>query len=540
LTKSSFMQSTVFIYPDVREKRTGVKCTASKATFLPEDLVGAFDGDDRPRILIMAETPSHAPKLLNLAKEILADGRLLPVLAVVSHIPRSRKLILGRFRAALAGAPWSISPPWNSAPDVDLGGAAGAGTAYDGRNGRVGGPVKKLVASALGPAADFVREALKFRRMVLNNFRFHRQERRDAELILDWIAPNAVIYIDISSFCSSVIATAARKRGFRNFAIQMKNWPEKGIMYKRKKRDLFAIDAPQFRFWKKSIALFLPNQVWRDHEKAVLFYNSWETVGRWLARALPRDPWAFHGGLSDMVAMWDDNVKKDLLSRGTMGRNYVTVGDPVITELFDHNNAADRTRTDLYRKYRLDKSKKLILCSTPVLAEHDILSESESMVEVDWFFSELSRSDANVLVSVHPRGDVEQRRTQAAKWGLATLDEPLVSAMPACDVYVSVASSTHRWSMMLGKPAIQLCTWGVINAYEGIQSPTLRTVREKDDLRPMLSEMLKMEGFDADVSTAPIQYFEGAEVMDGKSTERILTALWTLVNEENSWAGARK
>ena len=488
--------------------------------------------DARPRVLIMCETPSHAPKLLILAQEMLGEGRMLPVLAVVSHVPRSMELILTRFQATLKVSDWVFAEAQSFQKNEHVGISENAENTLGRTNHS--NILKRLVASLAGPRADFFREAAKFRRMVLDSYRIHKRELYDAGRLLDLINPALVIYFHIGQYASTAVAVVARKRRISNFTLQLKNWADTGAFAKRKKRNIFRVNGPGFRMWKRCIAVMLPYQIWRDHENSALFYSPSETAGRWLAGALPWDPWAFHGGISDMVAIWDDNIKKELFSRGTMGGKYLCTGDPIATELFNTRTIANETRENLYEKYNFDKNRKLIICSTPVLAEHDILSPAKSDIEVDWFFSILSQSGANVLVSVHPRGDFEQRKAQAKKWGLATMDEPLVLAMPACDVYVSVSSTTHRWSMMLGKPAIQLCTWGVANIYESDRSANLYPVLNKGDFDPTLSKVLENATFDKDTQRASEIYVEGAELLDGKSTERILNAIATLATQDRS------
>ncbi len=240
-----------------------------------------------------------------------------------------------------------------------------------------------------------------------------------------------------------------------------------------------------------------------------------------------------------MVAMWDDNVKNELLSRGSMGRNFIVSGDPIISELFKHKLSANDTRGALYDSYQLNKRKKLIVSSTLPLSQHGILSEEENLAEIDWYFSELSRSNANVLVSVHPRDNYEVIKTIATKWGLIIMDEPLVMAMPACDVYVSTSSSTHRWAMMMGTQAINTFFWGVANLYEGIQSPILHNVSKKEDFGPKLSEILNIASFAERGTESPTSYTEGSEILDGKSVERILGAILESVDRNISLVSNR-
>jgi hypothetical protein len=122
--------------------------------------------------------------------------------------------------------------------------------------------------------------------------------------------------------------------------------------------------------------------------------------------------------------------------------------DELFTGLLKKNAKRDRLCLEL----GLSGDRSWVGLALPQFAEDNFMSWEDHWKEMDKIFAGLAPliSTTNVLVSLHPKMNVEVYRNFCSKWQVKVMSAPLAEWLPVLDAYLAHYSSTVEWSVAIG------------------------------------------------------------------------------------------
>ena len=161
--------------------------------------------------------------------------------------------------------------------------------------------------------------------------------------------------------------------------------------------------------------------------------------------------------------------------------------------------------------------------SLPPTFEHKILSWEEHWETVNIICQGLSEQDANVLVSLHPKMDMQNYQHLEQDYSLKIATQPLREVLAIADVFVaSQGSSTLLWAILCNIPTI-VCDWYGLNYKQDYWMGMMDVVRNVENFETTLSTNLSKSNHQFKV--AELESYDKKVVFDGKAMDRIIEAI---------------
>lgn len=216
-----------------------------------------------------------------------------------------------------------------------------------------------------------------------------------------------------------------------------------------------------------------PDQAWGNGEDRYLFFSAAQTQVYASRKMLPANPWWLGGGLSSILAVGGEADAAAACRGGVDPQKIRVTGQPSHDLLYGAYVDRARTRADLTSGLALDSSRPLVVCAVPHLAEHGLATPSEHGKEIEYLLSALASEPANVVLSLHPKSDRARYERVAEQFGARIAEQSLSSLLPAADIFVATFSSTVRWALLCGVPALVVdfydLGYDIFAHYEGVE-----------------------------------------------------------------------
>jgi len=307
---------------------------------------------------------------------------------------------------------------------------------------------------------------------------------------------------------------------------------ESSVVYRQAQKDwrkIYGMQSSMNRVISKS----KPNWAY-SHEGETLLWNppSW-LFAALIAGILPQLPWTLGGGGAWSMAVESQYHKDSFVNQGILAEKIFVSGKARYDNSAELWNKKIIERAQFYRQLNLDIHKRILVCSVPQMAEHDLLSWTEHWEEIDFLFSSLGeiKSQANVLLSLHPRSDINLYAPKAEKYGLIISREYAYDYLiPLCDVFVATFSSTVTLAIACQKPSIVIDFYGFgYDYFDDVNG--IEVCRKHDEFRDVLQRIFLDQTFYDQLVDGQVKSSEYWARFDGKATERILDKIDELVKK---------
>ena len=271
----------------------------------------------------------------------------------------------------------------------------------------------------------------------------------------------------------------------------------------------------------KWVAKWMPEQVYDSSWGRMLFTTPAKILALWITGMLPRSLWYQGTTFADYIMISGVDERAVYEEAEVDRTKLLPFGSHELDLLYESwpNRAEIRDRLD--SSYRLAGSRRLLILSLPPSMEHEIVPEEVHWRSIHDVLEVLSRVDYQTLISLHPRMRPEEYAWLEERYPVTICKEPLKEVLAAADVFVAAFSSTLKWAVALGIPAINLDLWGLgLERYrdlDGFRNVT-STVELEAALRAIPSSPAGV------VAAGGTNLGEGRNgvVMDGKAKERLL------------------
>ncbi len=369
-------------------------------------------------------------------------------------------------------------------------------------------PMTRALVLLRGIAADRIRLRRVFRAIRPSVVVIFDDRRARPDLVLRALAGRHGIAVTVVPFAISSVESDAGAR---------RNKPE------------HCIKQTPWRFAKRWIARRWPGQVHDDARAGpLLFFGVFDTLVLAVCGLLPARPWVLGGSDPELICATDSDHRRYLQAGGVTPDRIVETGQPSLDRLFLSPTARSRLAAKQVERYGLPPDRPLVACAVPQYAEHGMTTWERHHALTDELFAALAGSDAAVLLSLHPKSKRENYAAAAARHGLAIAEERLVDLLPAADLLVGTFSSTVRWAIGLGTPAIVVDAIGTgYQLYRDLEGAVV--VEGHDDLARELTRFVRDPHHRGDLRRATERGSARVGRLDGAASWRIADAIGRLL-----------
>jgi len=270
-----------------------------------------------------------------------------------------------------------------------------------------------------------------------------------------------------------------------------------------------------FSLYKLYSRTRLKNHVYRD----IFFQEPFILNAAKRADVLSSYSWWVGNGISDIVCVDSEYTYGKYVANKVPEKKIRIVGHVNLDSVYQSFCNRSQIRERLQKKYSLNPNKSLLVLSVPQYAEQGFMSSSEHWKEVNSIIQNITNADKNLLLSVHPRCNVDEYKFLEELYNCRILSESLADVIGASDLFLASNSTTFIWSILCGIPTIGIYS-PVPFLYENFSS--IIQVGDSKMLPIVIGQALSQTSFDY---TPDWKKLSREIVFDGKYIERFAQIL---------------
>lgn len=238
-------------------------------------------------------------------------------------------------------------------------------------------------------------------------------------------------------------------------------------------------------------------------------------------------PLSFYGTFVDKLLLENDYMLTHARNQSLDARFVEVTGSIFDDELAKARRERKTHYQQLCQRFGWDETRRLICVALPPLV-NDKESNSRffdfNKLMERFLPKECDLSSVNVLVSLHPRINLQYIKSYQCPNNIKLLAEPVEVFIPCSDVFISTYSSTIRTAIALRIPVIN---YDILNFdYELFRDLSgVVHVRDESEYRKVLSDCIAEKGKFKDLVDQLLTSNMLSSTLDGKSKERILNAI---------------
>lgn len=245
-----------------------------------------------------------------------------------------------------------------------------------------------------------------------------------------------------------------------------------------------------------------------------------------------KTPWAYGGGITDIVAVFGESDREKQIALGVPGRKLVVSGHCSMDQLFAARNSSLEIRKGILPALGISLDSKVIVCAVPQYLEHGMLDASKHWALTEQMVGDLTSSGAKVLLSLHPRSRMEDYVFLSKKFGATILSKPLVDVIAVADLFVATHSSTVRWAVLMRIPTIVLDDFDIGGGAMYLRG--VRYLKERDQLRVLSRELLLSKSIRQSICAELDEQAKSLDPFDGKNAARCIALLSKLITNKSN------
>ncbi|MAD40831.1 MAG: hypothetical protein CL623_00360 [Arcobacter sp.] len=257
------------------------------------------------------------------------------------------------------------------------------------------------------------------------------------------------------------------------------------------------------------------------HRRGNVFYYP-HTIANALDKfgVITDNPWFMGSGLSDIICLANENMKKHYVKNGVKKEKIRIIGDVSYDKLYYKYMQKEDLKIYTIDKYKLQKDRKNIIIALPQLGEHAILPWHEHWKEINFLMDNIDNLEQNILVSLHPKMDKRKYLFLEDRYNCKILEERLADILIVSDVFIASYSSTILWSVICGIKTVIVDFYN-INETSFDFLTSIMKVNNKKLLKEKLNDILvRKVDFNQDWES-----LSKNEVFDGKTIEKYINLI---------------
>jgi hypothetical protein len=255
----------------------------------------------------------------------------------------------------------------------------------------------------------------------------------------------------------------------------------------------------------------------------------------WVMGWMPKNPWLNAGtGNIDKMAVESQREYDWSVSQGISPEKLVLTGKASSDFLFEQIENRELKKLQLCKEMGLDSDKKILLCSLPQLAEHNMMDWEDHWREIEFLLDTFSKlSDVQILISLHPKCDPASYKERLQQYNAVLgISYPIEELIPIADIFVAIlTSSTVFMSIASSIPTVLINFYNLRDSlFENENS--LIVVDDKSRLFEVLNTLLT----DNTVYSERVQSIEKNKdywyLVDGNARGRIFQLMQSMTSSD--------
>lgn len=355
-------------------------------------------------------------------------------------------------------------------------------------------------------------------------------DRRRLGVVFARLRPAMIVVFDDRSVRPDLVAAQlAAGRGLPVVVVPFAISSVEGDALVRRDKAEHGISHVRWHWLKAKLAHRWPAQV----QCGLMFFNPFDTLALATAGILPPRPWVQGGSGVDLICASGADERSYLLGGGIPPDRIAVTGQPSLDRLSLDLPSREKLRESLVTKYRLVAARPLIICAVPQDAEHGLVDWDTHRQHTSHLFAALARSGAAVVLSLHPRSRQSDYEPIARRHGIAIANEQLASLLPAANLLVGTYTSTIRWAIGLGIPALVVDALGLgLDLYRNLEGVTILT--DHTAFSELLVRFVTDEALRRDLRLAAERSALRTGRVDGQSSARFSAAILALLARQKN------
>jgi len=243
---------------------------------------------------------------------------------------------------------------------------------------------------------------------------------------------------------------------------------------------------------------------------------------------LSKNPWIMGNGYSDIICCNNTYTYQQFINDGVDEKKLIVTGDVSYDEIFLNLKNKNKNKNSFYKKNNIDFHKKNILVALPQLAEDGIMPWNQHWEEVNFICNSLDKLNANILISLHPKMNIDKYKFLEGKFNLKIIKQNLSTSIPYADLFIATYSSTILWSILCKINTIVIDFYNLDRSfYNSLKSP--RLFKKKSEYISFIeNQPFKKKFFDEDLNLLSFQ-----KTFDGNVINRYIDLIFKITNEKN-------
>ena len=193
-------------------------------------------------------------------------------------------------------------------------------------------------------------------------------------------------------------------------------------------------------FWKK--------QVFQKDNVRLLFSPGWVVLALYLLKMVPKNPWLQGASNSDYIIV-DSKETMKILTNNNVPYDKVKLLGAVDTDaLYKSYSQKDIIKNECREKYFSGSCRKIAIFALPLFYETAMTDLESQVNEVEYIVDMLVKKKFDVLISPHPKCNLNIYTGTFNKKHVSVMKERLNYYIPVGDVFVCGNSLTVKWAWL--------------------------------------------------------------------------------------------
>lgn len=358
----------------------------------------------------------------------------------------------------------------------------------------------------------------------LARYLYIRQLKRDfkiAKFFFEKYEPKALVLPDDRTIQLLPFIKTAKDRGVPTIVVPVSFSNQTGVSLRRINKKEYQIQGVTSPVANKILAKRNPLQIHEFKGVKILFFQGVTGLALESCGMLPTNPWVLGGGDTDYLLVDGYDAEKQAISLGVPEGKITVSGHISHDDLYSRNENRSGLSLELLQKYHFNEDKKLIICAVPHLAEHGMISWSKHWKDVEILVGTLVKTGHNTLLSLHPKSDINKYEYLEEKFNCRIAKEKLDEIIVASWLFVAGYSSTIRWAVLCGIPAMVVdfnaMGYDLFDHWDGVIK-----VNSYQEFSAALERVLGDEKYYQELGFQQQRISEKLTIFDGNAHKRII------------------
>ena len=239
------------------------------------------------------------------------------------------------------------------------------------------------------------------------------------------------------------------------------------------------------------------------------YYKRFQALALSELGVLSSNPWVLGGGATNKMYLDSERELHRLISLGGVREKYQVTGTCSQDDLYNAIFSSD-----------IKTGKKTIVVALPQYYEHGLCSKEKHDEAIDGMMQVLKSYEYNVLISLHPKMNINDYRYIEHDFGFVLAEKPISDLIPLADLFLATYSSTVSLALLANKVVI-ICDHVDLNYTDFYSEFGLTVVKNNIDLNAQL-KMISQNDFKPNYEVEKVKLLAP---FDGKSKSRLISAI---------------